>query len=115
MPTETNIEVLKGRQAAQATITDDYDDLSDGVTVRMQTDSGDASTATLYLSTQGAVALRVEFSPDGGTTWYEPADESPVTFDAAGDDLVFIDYVASHVRITAESSTPVRAALRVVA
>jgi len=109
------VESIRGRRGERTSLTDGAEDISSGVTQSMDTGSGDADSATLYLATQGTVDVTVEFSADGGETWREPAAESPVVFDAAGEDLVHIEYAATHVRLTSSNTTGVDADLRVVA
>lgn len=109
------VESIRGRQGERSSLTDGAEDISGGVTAAMGTGSGDSESATLYLAADGAVEVTVEFSPDGGSTWREPAAESPVVFDAAGGDLVHIEYNATDIRITGSNGTGVDADLRVVA
>ncbi len=113
MPTKANIEILGGRGATGASLTDGPEDISDGLEVNVQTETGDIAAATLYIATEGAVDVSIEFSPDNGDTWREPLYESPVTFDEADQDLVLIEYQATDLRVTGSNSTAVDLDLRV--
>ncbi len=113
MPTKTNVEVVGGRGASMGSLTDGHEDLSSGVTASVSTETGDMMAATLYIDTEGAVDLKIEFSPDGGETWREPQGESPVEFSGAQQDLVLIEYQATHLRVTASNNTAVNLDLRV--
>ena len=115
MPTKTNVEIVEGRGAAEASVTDGFEDISDGIEARMNTQSGDVSAATVYVETEGAMTLTVELSPNNGERWYEPLSESPVEFAQADTDAIHVEYNASHVRLTASDATGVRADIRVVA
>lgn len=66
---------------------------------------------TLYLKVAAAMDITIELSPDGGTTWYE-APESPVSFSAAGDDIIEMGYDATHIRITGSTTDAVTAQIR---
>ena len=114
MGLDTEVEKIKARGASGTALTDGAEDISDGVEASLSTGTGAASSATLFIATDGAVELTIEFSPDG-ETWREPGDESPIGFDAAGEDVAFIDYDAAAVRITASNDTPVDLDLRVTA
>ena len=90
----------------------DTEDISGGV----ETELGDTNTVTLFLKvTEGAaIDVKVELSPDG-ETWYEPTDESPVSFASNDTDKVeHIPYNASHLRITGGNATAVQAQIREV-
>ena len=63
---------------------------------------------TLYLKVAAAMDITIELSPDGGTTWYE-APESPVSFSAAGDDIIEMGYDATHIKLTASTTDAVTA------
>ena len=114
MGLESEVEKIKARGASGTSLTDGADDISDGVEASLSTGTGAASSATLFIATDGAVELTIEFSPDG-ETWREPGDESPIGFDAAGEDVAFIDYDAAAIRISASNNTPVNLDLRVTA
>ncbi|WP_058365231.1 hypothetical protein [Haloparvum sedimenti] len=117
MGLDSNVEKIDAREGVSTAITDGYEDLTgDGTEASLSTGLGDPSSATLYVATEGAVELTVEFSPDGGTNWFEPNDpELPLKFDSAGDDVVLMDFNASDVRVTASDATGVKLALRVTA
>ena len=66
---------------------------------------------TLYLKVAAAMDITIELSPDGGTTWYE-APESPVSFSAAGDNIIEMGYDATHIRLTASTTDAVTAQIR---
>jgi len=118
MPVETNTEVnsIEGRGSADAQLTDGAEDISAGSNVKadLSTGNGAPSSATLFIRTEGATELSLEFSPTGGD-FFEPADESPIGYDGATEDVAFIDYDAAAIRITASNSTPVDLSLRVTA
>ncbi|UXF51035.1 MAG: hypothetical protein HQRvContig05_31 [Haloquadratum phage sp.] len=65
MPVDTNTEVnsIDGRGSADASLTDGFEDLSAGTTADLSTGDGAASTATLFIATEGAVDLTIEFRP----------------------------------------------------
>lgn len=71
---------LQRRSSDEAGLTDGFEDISDGKTVAV----GDVTAATLFLETKGVIDVVVEFSPDDGSNWYEPAKESPVAFSEGG-------------------------------
>lgn len=112
--TETDVKSIEGRGTAETSITDGPEDISNGVTVDLSTATGAASTATLFIETQGAVELTIEFSPDG-ETFREPADESPIEFTEAGEDVAFIEFDAAAVRVSGSDTTGVDLDLRVTA
>jgi len=116
MPVDTNTEVnsIDGRGSADASLTDGFEDLSAGTTADLSTGDGAASTATLFIATEGAVDLTIEFSPDG-ETFREPTDESPIEFSGAAEDVALIDYDAAAVRVEASNTTGVDLDLRVTA
>jgi hypothetical protein len=115
MALDSAVEKIKAREGVSGSLTDGFEDISGGVTASMGTTGGDAQSATLYIATEGAVELTTEFSPDGGDTWREPADESPIVFDAAGEDVAYIDYSASMIRVTGSNTTGADLDLRVTA
>lgn len=115
MTLENNVEKIQGRGASNNAITDGQEDISGGVTADITTDKGDAESVTLYLETGGAVDVTVEFSPDGENTWYEPQGESPISFGGANEEIVHINYNATHVKLTGSDATGVEAKHRVVA
>lgn len=116
MPVDTNTEVnsIDGRGTAGEPITNGFEDISAGVTADLSTGDGAPSTATLYIATEGAIELTIEFSPDG-ETFREPAEESPIEFTEAGEDVAFIDYDAAAVRVESSNATGVDLDLRVTA
>lgn len=85
-------------------------DISGGV----ETDVSNVDAVTIYLDVAGAVNVTVEFSPDDGANWYEPAAESPVEFSSAGTDLVHVEYNVDRLRLTGSDSTGVKAQIREV-
>jgi len=109
LETAAEIEELKGRAGAEKTLTDGAEDISGGKEINV----GDVSSVTLYLDAAAAVDVTVEFSPDG-TNWYEPVVESPVSFTAAGTEIVHIDFNAAKLRVTGSNTTAVRAQTREV-
>jgi hypothetical protein len=110
LETDTDIRSLKGREQTRRELAD-TEDISSGV----EEPVGNVSAFTLFIEVAGSVNITVEFSPDGGETWYQPRNESPLKFSEANTDLVFVDYVADAVRLTASNSTNVTAELREVA
>lgn len=111
----TDVEKILGRGAKDQSPTDGAQDISGGVTAELATDGGDSENATIFLETQGAVDVTIEFSPDNGDTWREPADESPVSFGSAGQDIVHVEYAATDVRLTGSNATGVDVDVRMVA
>ncbi|WP_280585382.1 hypothetical protein [Halorubrum sp. Boch-26] len=114
MGLDAEVEKIKARGASGTSLTDGPEDISEGVEATLSTGTGAASSATLFIEVQGAIELTIEFSPDG-STWYEPAAESPIGFDTAGEDVAFIDYDASHLRVTGSNNAAVNLDLRVTA
>lgn len=108
--TDSTIEELQGRAATMRGLTDGAEDISGGV----QAAVGDVQAVTLYLSTAGPVDVTVEFSPDGGDSWFEPVKESPVGFGEAGQDVVHITYNTDRIRLTGSNTSGVDARLREV-
>jgi len=113
--TKTDVKQLNGYAAASTSITDGPEDISTGVSAELLVAASAGSSATLFISTEGAVNLTIEFSPDGGGTWHEPAEESPISFDAAGEDVAYIEFDASMLRVTGSNGTGVDLDLRVTA
>jgi len=66
---------------------------------------------TLYLKVSAAMDITIELSPDGGTTWYE-IPESPISFSAAGDDVLEVGYDATDIKITGSTTDTVTAQIR---
>lgn len=85
------------------------EDISGGV----ETEVGNVSTFTLYLSVGAAVDVKVEASPDGGDTWYL-LPESPVKFASKGDDAVHLQYNMNRIRLTGSNTSSVEAQIREV-
>ena len=114
MGLESEVEKIKARGASGTSLTDGAEDISGGVEAPLSTGTGAASSATLFIETEGALDLTIEFSPDG-ETWREPASESPIGFDSAGEDIAFVEYDAAAIRVMASNTTPVDLDLRVTA
>jgi hypothetical protein len=110
MPLESDSEVssLEGRGNDSDGLQDPAGDISGGVEAAV----GNVGSVTLYLSTAGAVDVKVEASPDGDNWFTLP--ESPVVFDAAGDTAILINYDVSNIRLTGSDTTDVQAILREV-
>jgi len=66
---------------------------------------------TLYLKAADAIDITIELSPDGGTTWFK-VPESPISFSAAGDDVVEFGYDATHIKLTGSNTNAVTAIIR---
>lgn len=109
MSLDTSVE-FTDRVGGTAGLTTGQQDISGGVGAKV----GNVDSVTIFLDTAGAVDVTVEFSPDGGTNWYEPAGESPVQFSSAGTDLVHVEYNVDRVRLTGSDTTGVKAQLREV-
>jgi len=107
--TSTEIEELKGRLASASQLADS-EDTSNGV----ETVIGDVQSYTLFLDVGGAVDLTVELSPDGGETWFEPRDESPISFGGSNTDVYWFEYDADRLKLTGSNDTPVSAQIREV-
>jgi len=82
-------------------------DISSGVTAALK----NFKRWTLYLKAAGAIDITIELSPDGGTTWFT-IPESPVSFSAAGDDVIEFGYDATNIRLTGSNGTQVTAQVR---
>jgi len=82
-------------------------DISGGVTAELK----NFKRWTLYLKTADAIDITIELSPDGGTTWFT-VPESPVSFSAAGDDVIEFGYDATHIRLTGSNTNAVTAIIR---
>lgn len=109
--TETDVKTIRGRGAAKSSLTDGDEDISGGVTADLTTINGSPSSATVFVDTNGEVDLTLEFSPDGNN-WFEPAEGSPVKYGSETTDLIFTEYDAEKIRITASNSTKVNLKLR---
>ena len=114
MTVNTNSErtSLTSRQGFDARLAD-AEDISGGVAYVL----GETQTVTLFLKVTEATAVdvTVELSPDGGSTWYEASDESPVSVASNEQDKAeHIPYNATHLRISANNQTPVTAQVREV-
>ena len=81
--------------------------ISQGIIIQL----GNFRRWTLYLKTQGAINITVELSPDGGLTWFE-IPESPISFNAAGNDVIELGYDATHIKLTGSNTTLVTAIIR---
>lgn len=110
LETRGNVESIKARAGDDTGLTNGQEDISGGV----ETDISDVSGFTIYLNSAGAVDVTVEYSPDGGTNWYEPRDESPVSFSGANTEVIAVAYQASAVRLTGSNTTGVEAQVREV-
>jgi len=82
-------------------------DISGGVTVALK----NFKRWTLYLKVADAIDITIELSPDGGNTWFI-VPESPISFSAAGDDIVEMGYDATHIRLTGSNTNAVTAIIR---
>jgi len=82
-------------------------DISGGVTARLK----NFKRWTLYLKVAAAMDIKIELSPDGGTTWFE-APESPISFSAAGGNIIEMGYDATHIRLTSSTTDAVTAIIR---
>jgi hypothetical protein len=109
LETLTKIEELKGRFASDRKLADS-EDTSEGV----ETSIGDVASYSLFLDVEGAVDLRVYLSPDGGETWYEPRDDSPISFGGENTDIYWFEYDADRLRLVGSNNTPVTAQVREV-
>ena len=114
MGLDAEVEKIKARGASGTSLTDGAEDISEGVEATLSTGTGAASSATLFIKTEGAIELTIEFSPDG-SVWYEPTAESPIVFDGADEDVAFIEYDAAAIRVTGSTTTAVNLDLRVTA
>lgn len=84
------------------------EDISGGVSTSLP----DAEKHTLFIDVDGAVDVTVELSPDGGTNWFEPGGDSPLSYSGATTDVVLIEYVADSIRLTGDNTTAVSATVR---
>jgi len=109
LDTNTTIDNLKARNSENKKVVDS-EDISGNVTEPID----DLRNFTLYLKVSGAVDITVELSPDDGSNWYEPADDSPVEFSGSGTDIVLIRYQANKIRLTGSNGTDVTAQVREV-
>lgn len=114
MGLDTEVDKIKARGASGTSLTDGAKDISEGVEATLSTGTGAASSATLFIETQGAVDLTIEFSPDG-SAWYEPQSQMPISLSEAGTEVVALGYDASALKVTASNSTAVDLDLRVTA
>ena len=109
LETLTKIEELKGRFASDSKLAD-----SEDTTGGVETPIGDVASYSLFLDVEGAIDLRVYLSPDGGETWYEPREESPISFGAANTDVYWFEYDADRIRLEGSNGTSVTAQIREV-
>jgi hypothetical protein len=103
------IEELKGRFSSESRLADEED-----TTGGVETAIGDVASYSLFLDVDGAVDLRVYLSPDGGESWYEPREESPISFGGVDTDIYWFEYDADRIRLEGTNETPVTAQLREV-
>jgi hypothetical protein len=66
---------------------------------------------TIFLKVTAAIDITVELSPDNQTTWFT-IPESPISFTAAGDDVLEVGYDATHIRLTGSTTAAVTAIVR---
>jgi len=66
---------------------------------------------TLFLKVAAAIDITVELSPNNQTTWFT-IPESPISFAAAGDDVLEVGYDATHIRLTGSTTDAVTASIR---
>jgi len=104
--TRTIISEELGKEAGETLTVCSNQDISGGVIQALK----NYNRWSLYLKVAGAIDITIEISPDG-STWYEPA-ESPVSFAAAGDDVLEMGYDAAYVRLTGSNTQPVTAQIR---
>lgn len=109
MALRTSVE-FTDRVGGTSGLTSGQEDISGGVEAKI----GNVDSVTLFLDAAGAVDVTVEFSPDGGTNWFSPRDESPVSFAGANGEIVHIEYNADRIRLTGSNTTGVEAAIREV-
>jgi len=81
-------------------------DISAGV----EAEIGNYKRWTLYIHADDAIDITIQLSPDG-SNWYEP-DESPVSFDAAGDKVIEMGYDAYKIRLIGSNTAAVTAQVR---
>lgn len=98
MPVETNTEVSD--HAATQTDAVSGADISGGTTFSV----ADVDRFTIFISGTAADSIKVEFSPDGGSSWYTP-DESPVAIGSDGTLVVQVTYACTDVRLTNTTGT----------
>ena len=78
-------------------------DISSGVTATLPP----LTKWTLFLHANGAVDVDIYLSPDD-TNWFK-VPESPVSFSAAGDQIIEMGYVAEAVKLVGSNTTAVTA------
>jgi hypothetical protein len=78
----------------------DSSDISGGVSASVS-----SSSFALLISGTGGDTLKIEVSPDGGTSWYE-TDESHagITINSNGEQTIQVEYSCTAVRVTNEST-----------
>ena len=82
-------------------------DISGGIIAELK----EFRTWSMYLKVADAIDIKIELSPDGGSTWFE-VPESPISFSSADDKVVKMDYSATHIRITGSNTSNVTAIVR---
>lgn len=105
--TRKTLAELFGSEFGETVVVAREQDISGGVEASLK----NYRRWTLYLKTGGAVDITIELSPDGGETWFT-IPESPVSFSAAGDDVIEMGYDATNIRLTGSNSTSVTALIR---
>lgn len=110
LDTETEIRDIKGRSGNSSDVTNGQEDIS----VQKTSPVGNVSSFTVFLDAAGAVDVTIELSPDGGSTWYEPRKESPVSFSGANEEIVQVEYNATDIRVTGSDTTAVEVQIREV-
>ena len=100
---EGNLKVGQGSRAAGTITVASAADISSGVTANLPP----AGRWTLFLHADGAVDVDIYLSPDG-TNWFK-VPEGPVSFTAAGDEVIEFGYVAKAIKLVGSNTTTVTA------
>jgi len=87
----------------------DNEDISAGKTFTV-TEEYKWRNTSLYLRTNGAIDISLEFAPEG-SDFYEP-EESPLVFSTAGTNIYEINFAWKAIRITGSNSSNVTAKLK---
>lgn len=66
---------------------------------------------SLYIRTDGAVNITLELSPEDTPDYFEP-EESPLVFNAAGENIYQIDYTWKAIQLTGSNATNVIAKIK---
>ena len=104
-------EVIEALRDSDNQTLADNEDISGSVDYAIPLGDDDKYRNTsLYIRTAGAINITLEFSPEnsGSPDYFEPS-ESPLVFNAAGENIYQIDYTWKAIQLTGSNATNVTA------